>query len=204
MGFRDRIKRGAIRALDRLGDAPAHPSRASASEPAMGAPGPTPDYEMPDHIFDALREITEEEALEAVEEQVVPPVAASGEAVTKGDKETEEEEVFDGEPVSPEDAARMETEVIDAIKTVFDPEIPVNIYELGLIYDVGVHPGAVVVVRMTLTSPNCPAAQSLPAEVKEKSTAVEGVEDARVKVVWDPPWGPQMMTEAAQLELNLM
>ena len=200
MGFRDRIKRGAIRALDRLGDSPTDRRARSAPEPAMSAPGPAPDYEMPEHISSALRESTEEEPVETAAEEP----AASVEDPNAAFAPEEEEEVYDGEPVSPEDAARMETEVIEAMKTVFDPEIPVNIYELGLIYDVDVHPGSVVAVRMTLTSPNCPAAQSLPEEVKQKSASVDGVEEARVKVVWDPPWGPQMMSEAAQLELNLM
>ncbi len=187
MGFRDRIKRGAIRALDRLEDSSGDRRTPSAPAPAVASPGPAPDYEMPEHISAALRDITEEE-----------PAANAAFAPE------EEEEIYDGEPVSPEEAARIETEVVEAIKTVFDPEIPVNIYELGLIYDVDVHPGSVVAVRMTLTSPNCPAAQSLPEEVKQKSASVDGVEEARVKVVWDPPWGPQMMSEAAQLELNLM
>jgi FeS assembly SUF system protein len=161
---------------------------------------------MPEHISAALREITEEEDVAPATEEPAVSVEESDTAAAPNAAfaAEEEEEVYDGEPVAPEEAARIETEVIEAIKTVFDPEIPVNIYELGLIYDVDVHPGSVVAVRMTLTSPNCPAAQTLPEEVKQKSASVDGVEEARVKVVWDPPWGPQMMSEAAQLELNLM
>jgi len=91
----------------------------------------------------------------------------------------------------------------DVIKTVFDPEIPVNIYELGLIYDIAVS-GKDVKILMTLTSPNCPAAQSLPAEVRQKIKALPGVEEVDVEIVWDPPWGPEMMSEAAKLQLGYL
>lgn len=94
--------------------------------------------------------------------------------------------------------------VIEAIKTCYDPEIPVNIWELGLIYEIEASPEGAVAVRMTLTSPACPVAGSLPPEVEEKVRALEGVSDAKVEVVWDPPWNPGMMSEAARLELNMM
>jgi FeS assembly SUF system protein len=93
-------------------------------------------------------------------------------------------------------------QVIEAIRTCYDPEIPVNIYDLGLVYDVRVDPAAAVTVIMTLTSPSCPAAQSLPKEVEAKSRAVAGVSSSRVEVVWSPPWNPSMMSEAAKLELG--
>jgi FeS assembly SUF system protein len=93
--------------------------------------------------------------------------------------------------------------VLDALRSCFDPEIPVNIYELGLVYDVDVTDDGVVSIRMTLTSPMCPVAGSLPPEVEEKVRAVEGVSSASVEVVWDPPWNPGMMSEAARLELNM-
>jgi FeS assembly SUF system protein len=92
--------------------------------------------------------------------------------------------------------------VIEAIKTCYDPEIPVNIYELGLIYDVKVAADGGVLVVMTLTTPHCPAAQFLPRQVEEKVKAIPNVTQAVVKVVWDPPWNPSMMTEAAKLELG--
>jgi len=199
MGMRDRLKRGAKRAIEKLGEGSSNRSTMPAPEPVLGTPGPSPDYEIPDHISAAVHEITEEDFVGEQE-----PVAEPANESTAFAEPEEEEEIFDGDPVPPEEAARIEVDVVDAIKTIFDPEIPVNIYELGLIYDVFVRPGAVVDVRMTLTSPNCPAAQSLPEEVKQKSSAVEGVSSSRVKVIWDPPWGPQMMSEAAQLELNLM
>ncbi|MFQ5657025.1 MAG: SUF system Fe-S cluster assembly protein [Candidatus Methylomirabilales bacterium] len=97
----------------------------------------------------------------------------------------------------------IEAQVIEALRTVYDPEIPVNIYELGLIYDVKVDPSAVVEIRMTLTSPNCPAAGTLPGEVQEKAKSIPGVSDAKVEVVFDPPWDPSKMSEAAKLELGL-
>ena len=94
--------------------------------------------------------------------------------------------------------------IIEALKAVYDPEIPVNIYELGLIYRVDVEDDNAVKIEMTLTSPGCPVAGTLPGEVEEKVRAVEGVKDAEVEVVWDPPWNPSMMTEEAQLELGIM
>jgi FeS assembly SUF system protein len=93
--------------------------------------------------------------------------------------------------------------IAEAIRTVYDPEIPVNIWELGLIYDVIVDAGGVAGVRMTLTAPGCPAAQSLPVEVAEKVRAVPGVSDVKVDVVWDPPWDKDMMSDAAKLQLGL-
>ncbi len=93
--------------------------------------------------------------------------------------------------------------VLEAMATVFDPEIPVNIYELGLIYDVLVDQNGRVGIRMTLTAPACPAAQSLPVEVRDKAAAIPGVTDARVEIVWDPPWSKERMSEAAKLQLGL-
>lgn len=101
------------------------------------------------------------------------------------------------------EAGRIEKRVVDAMKTIRDPEIPVNIFELGLIYDVTVDEGGQVTVRMTLTAPNCPVAQSLPEEVRQKAACVEGASGAEVEVVWEPPWNRGMMSEAARLELNL-
>ncbi|MGH7831285.1 MAG: DUF59 domain-containing protein, partial [Candidatus Binatia bacterium] len=86
----------------------------------------------------------------------------------------------------------------------FDPEIPVNIYELGLIYKVEIDPSGAVNIQMTLTSPNCPAAQSLPGEVHDRVKAVAGVTSVQVDVVWDPPWEPSKMSEAARLQLGML
>jgi len=104
------------------------------------------------------------------------------------------------------DAARTEAlkpAILDAIRTVFDPGIPVNIMELGLVYDVWVDAAGVAGIRMTLTAPGCPAAQSLPVEVARKVKAVPGVADAKVDVVWDPPWTKDLMSDAAKLQLGL-
>ena len=100
-------------------------------------------------------------------------------------------------------AGRLEAAVVGACKTIRDPEIPVNIYELGLIYGVDVQGNDDVHIRMTLTAPNCPVAQSLPEEVRSAAAKVEGVHEATIEVVWDPPWNRGMMSEAAKLELNL-
>jgi FeS assembly SUF system protein len=90
-----------------------------------------------------------------------------------------------------------------ALRTCFDPEIPVNIYELGLIYGIDVKPDGVVAIKMTLTSPACPAAGSLPPEVQAKVKAIPGVTDAKVDVVWDPPWDKERMSDVARLELGI-
>ncbi len=107
-------------------------------------------------------------------------------------------------PVEPIDPAKVEEAVIEALKTVYDPEIPVNIYELGLIYGVEVSEDGRAEIRMTLTAPACPVAGALVEEVAEKSGRVEGVSTSHVELVWDPPWTPDNMTEAAKLELGMI
>lgn len=102
-----------------------------------------------------------------------------------------------------EQMQEIDDNVIHAIKSCYDPEIPVNIYELGLIYQIKVKSDGKVTILMTLTSPNCPAAQSLPAEVKERTEQINEVTGVDVEVVWDPPWNPSMMSEAARLELGI-
>ena len=97
----------------------------------------------------------------------------------------------------------IKSKVIEAVKKIYDPEIPVNIYELGLIYKIDVDEKNRVNVDMTLTSPNCPVAESLPNEVKENIKKVEGVSDVNLNLVWEPPWDKDKMSEAAKLELNL-
>jgi FeS assembly SUF system protein len=104
----------------------------------------------------------------------------------------------------PVNMADLRPRIIEALRTIFDPEIPVNIYELGLIYDVLVDQEGVAGVRMTLTAPACPAAQTLPVEVRDKAKSVEGVADARVQIVWDPPWTRDRMSDVAKLELGMM
>jgi FeS assembly SUF system protein len=114
-------------------------------------------------------------------------------------------------PVAPPDSANgdpllhlaLKPKIVDAICTVFDPEIPVNIYELGLIYGVEIDAENVVHVDMTLTSPACPSAQQLPAEVAYKIKAIEGVKDVNVNIVWEPPWSMDKMSEAARMHLGM-
>ena len=98
----------------------------------------------------------------------------------------------------------LEDKIVEILKTIFDPEIPVDIYELGLIYEVRISKEGVVEIDMTLTSPNCPVAESLPKDVKEKVERVEGVNEAHVNIVFDPPWDKDMMSEEAKLELGFL
>jgi FeS assembly SUF system protein len=97
----------------------------------------------------------------------------------------------------------LEAAIVEVLKTVFDPEIPVNIYEMGLIYDLNVAADGQVQIKMTLTSPGCPVAGTLPGEVKDRVESVAGVAAADVEVVWDPVWNPSMMSEAARLDLGM-
>lgn len=116
------------------------------------------------------------------------------------------EESQDLGPASGGDAAKpsLEEAVIHGIATVYDPEIPVNIYELGLIYDIDTNDDGNVVIAMTLTSPACPVAESLPGEVERAVSVVDGVKSVKVNLVWDPPWSMERMSEAARLELGFM
>ena len=98
----------------------------------------------------------------------------------------------------------MENTIIDVLKTVYDPEIPVDVYELGLIYNIDISDAGEVKIAMTLTSPSCPVAESLPAEVEQKAASVEGVSKATVEITFDPPWDKDMMSEEAQLELGFL
>jgi FeS assembly SUF system protein len=98
----------------------------------------------------------------------------------------------------------LENTIIDVIKTIYDPEIPVDVYELGLIYEVKINSDQSVEVEMTLTSPNCPVAESLPKEVEDKIASVDGVKSAKVNIVFDPSWDQTMMSEEAKLELGFL
>lgn len=111
------------------------------------------------------------------------------------------------EQVSPERMAEVNAlgeRIVTTLKSVYDPEIPVDIYELGLIYKIDIEDDNAVRVEMTLTSPHCPVAESLPMEVEHKVGSVEGVTACQVEITWDPPWNPQMMSEEAQLELGMV
>ncbi len=103
-----------------------------------------------------------------------------------------------------ESVPNLRDRVIDAIKTVYDPEIPVDVYELGLIYEVSIYPVNNIYVLMTLTSPSCPSAEVIPGEVEQKLKALEGVNDVKVELTFDPPYSQDMMSEAAKLELGFL
>ncbi len=107
-------------------------------------------------------------------------------------------------PAVPVDPAVVQAAIIEALETIYDPEIPVNIYDLGLIYGVEVDQDGRAEIRMTLTAPACPVAGAIVEEVAEKSGRVEGVSTSHVELVWDPPWTPERMTEAAKLELGMI
>ena len=98
----------------------------------------------------------------------------------------------------------LQAEVVNALKSIYDPEIPVDIYELGLIYDVEISEDGDAIVTMTLTTPHCPVAESLPQEVELRVLGVPGIRDAEVKLVWDPPWDPSKMSDEARLELGML
>jgi FeS assembly SUF system protein len=147
--------------------------------------------------------------IEEVTEVATPPRATVEE--TAGDKLERKRDYLEGFlAAKPEGVAtgapggELYEEVIAALKDIFDPEIPVNIYDLGLIYGVDVDDECGVVVTMTLTTPHCPVAESMPGEVELRVGAVPGVRDAEVNLVWDPPWDPAKMSDEARLELGML
>jgi len=147
--------------------------------------------------------------IEEVAEVATPPRAKVEESAA--DKFERKRDYLDGflnaapQAVTPgEPGGDIYEAVIAALKDIFDPEIPVNIYDLGLIYGVDVDPDSGVVVTMTLTTPHCPVAESMPGEVELRVSAVPGVRDAEVNLVWDPPWDPAKMSDEARLELGML
>ena len=118
-----------------------------------------------------------------------------GKAVSTSESDVNQENI---EAWKPEDNA-----IIDAVSTIYDPEIPVNVYDLGLIYAIDLHDDGKVQVEMTLTAPNCPSAQELPVMVQQAIEKVKGVTEVKVEIVWDPPWDPSRMSDEARLTLNM-
>ena len=108
------------------------------------------------------------------------------------------------QPATEAPSENLRDKVVAAIKTVYDPEIPVDVYELGLIYEINVFPVNNVFIQMTLTSPSCPSAEAIPSEVEQKIKAIEGINDVKVELTFDPPYSQDMMSEAAKLELGFM
>lgn len=124
------------------------------------------------------------------------------EVLNRDEAETPEKPARDQQRA--DDPEHLKERVVSVLKTCYDPEIPIDIYELGLIYDVSVEALGKVRILMTLTTPNCPVAVSLPNEVKQKIEAIDGVNEVQLDIVWDPPWNPSMMSEAARLQLGFM
>ena len=153
---------------------------------------------------------------EQAETLAKPPRARVSDAIdvdseTMGEKLERKRDYLEGflskkpENVTPgEPGGDLYEAVVAALKEIYDPEIPVNIYDLGLIYAVEVSPDADVVINMTLTTPHCPVAESMPGEVELRAASVPGVRDAEVNLVWDPPWDPQKMSDEARLELGML
>ena len=108
------------------------------------------------------------------------------------------------EPAEPIDKEDLKNRIVEAMKTIYDPEIPVNVYDIGLIYKIEPQDDGLVQLTMTLTTPNCPAAGILPGEIESKARGVEGVRDVDFELTFDPPWNPEMMSEGARLELGMM
>jgi FeS assembly SUF system protein len=161
-------------------DAAGPEAAASASVPtSVTPPDPRPAAESPFHAPEAWN----------VDALTAPKPEQTGEKPEIG-------------PVDAAATAALQPQIVEAMKTVYDPEIPVDIYELGLIYGIDVDADRRVLVRMTLTSPACPSAQQLPSEVRYKVKAIPGVTDAWVEIVWEPPWDKDRMSEAAKLQLG--
>ena len=155
----------------------------------------------------------QERKIEAEEVEAVtpPPKARVGDAEAPRETFERKRDYLEGflaqkpaEIAATEPAGDLYEAVIDALKDIYDPEIPVNIYDLGLIYDVEITPEHHAKVKMTLTTPHCPVAESMPGEVELRVGAVPGIGDAEVELVWDPPWDPQKMSDEARLELGML
>ena len=149
--------------------------------------------------------------IEEVDGVETPPRARVADAESPAEKLERKKDYLEGvlaqkppaaDPAAPGGA--LYESVVEALREIFDPEIPVNIYDLGLIYGVDVSPDADVTVSMTLTTPHCPVAESMPGEVELRVSSVPGVRDAEVNLVWDPPWDPTKMSDEARLELGML
>jgi FeS assembly SUF system protein len=177
---------------DATGGVPTSPDPSGHGSAPTGAPLDVPVDDSGDALqSSATTGLVDDDRQETAAAGFVPPV----------DEPASDALSLDGTPS--ESQSETYQDVIDALQTIYDPEIPVDIYELGLIYSVDIRDDRTVAVQMTLTTPNCPAAQSLPEEVRVKVTSVKDIDDADVEVVFDPPWSPDMMSEEARLMLNV-
>src|SRR5262245_7151029 len=152
----------------------------------------TPPVNLPEHLREARDHDTRTEWADGLDTGALtaPPPASSTDEVQVG-------------PLDSAITAELQPQIVEALKTVYDPEIPVDIYELGLIYEIIADANRNVLIKMTLTSPACPSAQQLPSEVRYKVKAVPGVSDAWVEIVWEPPWTKDLMSESAKLALGI-
>ena len=150
--------------------------------------------------------MNEERKIEVEEVDAVapPPKARVSDAAATFERKRDYLEGFLAQQKPAQPAGDLYEAVIDALKDIYDPEIPVNIYDLGLIYDVEITPDHHALIKMTLTTPHCPVAESMPGEVELRVGAVPGIGDAEVELVWDPPWDPQKMSDEAKLELGML
>jgi FeS assembly SUF system protein len=150
--------------------------------------------------------MNEERRIEVEEVDAVapPPKARVSDAAATFERKRDYLEGFLAQQKPAEPACDLYEAVLDALKDIYDPEIPVNIYDLGLIYDVEITPERHALIKMTLTTPNCPVAESMPGEVELRVGSVPGVGHAEVELVWDPPWDPQRMSDEAKLELGML
>jgi FeS assembly SUF system protein len=150
--------------------------------------------------------MNEERKIEVEEVDAVapPPKARVSDAAAALERKRDYLEGFLAQQKPAEPAGDLYEAVLDALKDIYDPEIPVNIYDLGLIYDVEITPENHALIKMTLTTPNCPVAESMPGEVELRVGSVPGVGHAEVELVWDPPWDPQRMSDEAKLELGML
>ena len=185
---------------DTVTDLPPHLARSE------GNAGQAAEQALPQHVRDMPEKPPQEKPRRARVEDAVDPDEESA-----GEKLSRKRDYLDGflkkKPESAGEAGaggELQQAVVEALKEIYDPEIPVNIYDLGLIYGVEVSEDKDVIVTMTLTTPHCPVAESMPAEVEIRTGSVPGVRDAEVNLVWDPPWGPDKMTDEARLELGML
>jgi FeS assembly SUF system protein len=217
MGIRDRIRAKARKALGRRDHstdpiptwkpqnytAPSTHAEVEA-EGAVARPSNIPDApengQIPEHVTEALKRSTTEEVESSNAEngQAKAGVQSAFSSNHDLDENSTARQVCEDDDAD----VKLQEAVIEQIQTVFDPEIPVNIWALGLIYLVTVKDEGALELLMTLTSPNCPAAQSMPAEITTKCESIDGINSVNIELVWEPAWGPDKMTEEARLELN--
>jgi FeS assembly SUF system protein len=182
------------------------PAGSMSSEPSSGSSGPPRAQPAPPAASPSEgagpTDFGKPEPANLAPTAVIPAVSSAGASATQSGEGAPLPAGAD--PSKPDEGPEINRKIIEVIKTCYDPEIPVNIFELGLIYYIKVDAENKAHVKMTLTAPNCPAAQSLPAEVKSKIEAMDEIQEASVEIVFDPPWTPNKMSDSAKLVLNML